>query len=924
MRQLSSMIFDNQRNMIKTYREKGKTWEEIYYGKGKDEKDLEKFIADMNDMLCSDITVDEWKAIVELERQNEEERLNVSISERNSIISNDDDINDIVIPVRKNTNWQCYKRYLLEEQNFARKDVDSIEESTVKILERLNGNTKGDPKKGLVIGNVQSGKTANMSALMSMAADYGWNMFIVFSGTIENLRKQTLSRMVKDLNHNDCNLNWVGITNPSKKCEIHEKAQSLKFGSNERVRYLTVVLKNRKRIEDLIKWLHDDPKTTEQMKVLIIDDEADQASINTNSDEKERTRINNLLVNLVNNRDAEGESTKGQFLAMNYIGYTATPYANVLNEAWEESLYPRDFISTLQVPKIYFGPQQIFGDRESGDYDGLNIVRNVSNHDLKHIKEVHKGNLGIPKSLEDSIIWFICCAACFRFWKIKKPVSMLIHTSLKQIEHDSIYKSIYLWFKNTSSKKIIDKCSILWEIETKEFTKEDLFKDYPNFAMKMEEVKDYPKFDEIKPYIQELINNISSIKLSEDEAPNYCKGIHLCVDNCSNNKVYEDGTFLRIMYPTKEDKLEYSTAFIVIGGNTLSRGLTLEGLTSTFFLRSTTQGDTLMQMGRWFGYRRGYELLQRVWMTDKARMQFEFLSDLDSELRKNIYAMERFNQKPKEYAVALKNSPAANFLRITAKNRMQGATKANLNYSGLNTQTQLFIEENNVLLNNYNVAEKFINSLGKPEENLGPKSKGKEVWLGIPFNKIYDELLDKMIFHDKLFAFREKEALKKWVESVTNNGELGKWNVILFGNIKGEKIAFGDVKINKVNRTRACERDDNTIDIKILRDPTEKIVDVKYNDLGEKEKELYNNYKTEYASMIRNNAGLGKTPSIVIYVVNKDSKSNKTNRYDLNTKTDLIGISINVPGDRVNNKYAETVQIDLNKFGNLCDLEDIE
>ena len=130
---------------------------------------------------------------------------------------------------------------------------------------------------------------------------------------------------------------------------------------------------------------------------------------------------------------------------------------------------------------------------------------------------------------------------------------------------------------------------------------------------------------------------------------------------------------MRLAYPEKSSGLDFSTAFIVIGGATLSRGLTIEGLISTYFLRSTKQADTLMQMGRWFGYRRGYELLQRIWLTENAVRQFEFLADMDSELRENIYRMELFNKKPKDYAVVIKQSPAVNLIRITSENRMQSA-----------------------------------------------------------------------------------------------------------------------------------------------------------------------------------------------------------------------------------------------------------
>jgi hypothetical protein len=123
---------------------------------------------------------------------------------------------------------------------------------------------------------------------------------------------------------------------------------------------------------------------------------------------------------------------------MNYIGYTATPYANVLNESGKNSLYPRNFITSLKVSKEYFGPQQIFGI-EGGDYDGLNIVRVIDSGDLLELHDLHDGETDlIPESLEDAICWFFCCVSTMRLWGYKKPISMLVHTSQKTAHHKTV------------------------------------------------------------------------------------------------------------------------------------------------------------------------------------------------------------------------------------------------------------------------------------------------------------------------------------------------------------------------------------------------------------------------------------------------------------------------------------------------------
>lgn len=926
MKDYNSPIYDAQRDIIEIYREKGESWDRILFGRGETEKDLEQFLENMAMLNFWEITPEDWKSLVLLEKEGEEKRLNMSYAQKSSIIGDSDEVNDIVIPKSKNSCWQKYRKYLLEEQRFLREDVKAIETSSLKILRRLNSDTKGTAVKGLVVGNVQSGKTANMAALMSMAADYGWNMFIVLSGTIENLRVQTLERLIGDLNRDGCNLTWTGISRPSKKCSIEDKAQNQSFEPGSTNRYLTVCLKNSTRLKNLLQWLHEDKKSAALMKIMVIDDESDQAGVNTkNVDKEEKTRISELISNLVSNRDENGVETDTKFAAMNYIGYTATPYANVLNEAGEDSLYPRDFISTLEVSKTYFGPQQIFGDRNDGSYPGLDIVREVSQTDLQVIKDIHAGiEYDIPASMADAICWFLCCAAAQRYNGYKKPVSMLVHTSQMQKHHEQIHRQVKKWFKQDNDD-IVQRCRCVWEEECAQFSKEDLLKDYPKFAKPADEIKDYPSFDCIEDYLREMLSiGTTNIKLSEEGSFDYSKGIHICVDDSKNKGIKDDGTHMRLVYPDKNAVIDYAPAFIVIGGATLSRGLTIEGLVSTYFLRSTKQGDSLMQMGRWFGYRRGYELLQRLWITDNAMNQFEFLSDMDSELRAYIAQMELFNKSPRDYAVVIKQSPSTGLLRISAKNKMQSAVPTEMNYSGLHTQTDKFIEAADVLRNNYEIAEEFVKGLGKGQRGNGKLGSNSWIWRGIPFDYIYDNLLKRYQFHEKLMAFSDLDAIKEWIKQFTEEGKIQDWNIILFGLGRGKETVFAGHTINKVQRTRKVIRE-NTINLGVLTDPKEKVADVEYDKLSNAGKEMYDNYRTDQAQMIRSDGGLEITPSLVIYIVDKESKVSMKNggskRHDLNAAEDVIGISLNIPGERINENYACSVMIDLKKYGLGSDIE---
>lgn len=432
MPNFSLMIYDKPRKWITDSRAQGISWEEIKYGRGRDYAGLQRFLEIQMDInYWPKMSISDWNQLVERQKTAEHRIKTVELLDGIAHIHDERQDNAITIPEDEASSWQLYKKKLLDS-GFKEDTVTEIESTTLKILKRLNGDTtESGPVKGLVIGNVQSGKTANMAALMAMAADWGWNMFIVLSGTIENLRIQTQNRLFSDLNQQGT-LWWRPLQHLSKTVDISQKSQSLHFDAGSRERYFTVCLKNSTRLRKLIQWAQADKNKQRQMKILVIDDEADQAGINTcNIDTEEISRINKLIRALVNGKNEDGGDIDGKYLAMNYIGYTATPYANILNEAGRESLYPRSFITTLAVSKEYFGPQQIFGySGDSVSFDGLDIVRTIDLDDLYELKSIHDGDdYKTPKTLIDAVCWFMCGVACMRIWNYKKPVSMLIHTS---------------------------------------------------------------------------------------------------------------------------------------------------------------------------------------------------------------------------------------------------------------------------------------------------------------------------------------------------------------------------------------------------------------------------------------------------------------------------------------------------------------
>lgn len=917
MKDYSLPSYDKYRNWIKDARRNNQEWKRIKLGLKNSNKELEEFLKTQNQTNFWTIGVEDWIKIVELEEEAENKTVDLKYKNEQGMLVDSSQESEVYVPTDEKSSWQLYKKHLLDE-GFKKEAVDNIERTTIKILKRLNSNTvEMDPVKGLVIGNVQSGKTANMAALMAMAADWGWNMFIILSGTIENLRQQTQKRLLNDLNRPG-NISWRGLEHLAKKTLYGQRAQDLRFEEGASERYFNVCLKNSGRLKNLIQWLQADQNKKKQMKIIVIDDEADQASINTSDIKanKERKAINRLIVNLVEGKNVQGKGYPIKYKAMNYIGYTATPYANILNEASYESLYPRNFISTLPVSNEYFGPQQIFGVEES-ELEGLNIVREINGEDLEIIKNIHSGNLTkIPNTLKDALCWFIVGVATMRSWGHEKPISMLIHTSQKQECHENIALVIQNWFRENDKNYILKECEKLLKKEMGKFTKKDFREQYNNYGIDDSKINDYLEFENIREAIIELIDDaLSYIKMGEDGELVYNKGIHLCVDNCRNSGVNEEGMFVRLAYPDSNIKLNFAPAFIVIGGATLSRGLTIEGLISTFFLRAVGQADTLMQMGRWFGYRKDYELIPRIWLTNKTKKQFAFLSTLDKELREEILHMDTLGSSPSKYGPKVKNTPKYNFIKITAKNKMQGAEETELDYSGTTSQTTMFNNDHTVLKHNKTIAKDFINSLGTPERG-NKYAKSTYIWRNIEFKRIYDEFLSKFQFCSRNKVFNDIENVNEWICKVTDEGMIGDWNVILSSKNIGDNdentwnFPFGNV--GKIERTRKKENDDEKlINIGVLRAPRDLIADVIYENLSEYGKRLIKDYSTIKAKDIRDDANLEMTPQLIIYLIDKNSKSSKTNRRDLNALDDIVGICMNVPGGKIGTTLAKAVAIKL-------------
>lgn len=916
--------YDDARNWIKKHRRNGDSWERIDYACKDTSEKLDEFLQRQIEecLWPQDITPVVWHELVHEMKESSDKRKALSEASGAGQLNDSTPDKPFAVPEDDESCWILYRNHLKEDNHFDDLSIDNIEDSCSDILRRLSRDTQeSGPIKGLVIGNVQSGKTANMAGLMAMAADNGFNMFIVLSGTIENLRKQTQERLYSDL-HRPGGLDWVQLGHLSKNPAMSsERLSSLELGLKDRHRYLKVCLKNKKRLNDLLDWLHSDIQKTAQLKILLIDDEADQASIDTGDvyDESERRAINKAIINIVNCWDRNATNSKnnrfkGHYCAMNYISYTATPYANCLNDTRDFSLYPRNFIKTLPVSPQYIGPVQIFGSMDA-DMKTLDIVREVSDDDFEKISKIHDDqSKELPESLEDAILWFFCAASVMRHYNYRKPVSMLIHTSQKQAEHQCMADAITEWFRQNKSH-LIAKCRRVYKEETSCFRKEDFLEVCSNYGDAAAEIWEYPQFSEIEDEIRVLTEDITSIRMEDDGDLTYTKHIHLCIDNCANNKVNEDGEHFRLSYPDPHSPNcpDFSTAFIVIGGNTLSRGLTLEGLVSTYFLRTVKQADTLMQMGRWFGYRKHYELLPRIWMTRDTEQKFALLADIDSDLRNTIYTMSLDeNATPLDYQPVIRTSPKMTWMKLTSPNKAQMAVETELDYSGIDSQLTVYSTDSDFNRNNLKLTDKFLEGLG--ESRPAEFSYGL-VWENIPFSRIYDEFLSRFQVYRTSTVFQDMKGLKEWVDKMTGENILGGWDVSALGtrlkqsdnedviwNISGKNIG-------KIKRTAKIRKDDR-LNIGVLSGKMEYLSDLHKDRMPEKDLEdIKDNEKlnTEYQKF-RKDCGAGKTPLLLIYRIDKKSApdpAKSKNRKSLNVSEDLVGISMVIPGTKTGKHYVK-------------------
>jgi len=547
--------------------------------------------------------------------------------------------------------WNRY-RQLLTERGFSGHVIATLDTVTDRVLGLMESPERPGPwdRRGMVVGHVQSGKTSNYAALICKAADAGYRLAVVIAGVHNNLRNQTQRRIDESvvgrdsarlLSHRPEQFVGVGRFDSSRRpftftnsVRDFNKAMATGLGvplQNLNEPALFVIKKNSSTLRNLVEWLREHSARAGTLRVdapmLLIDDEADNASINTKHGRGEVTRINGQIRDLLRMFDRSC-----------YVGYTATPFANIFidpstdDEMLGADLFPRDFIVSLDPPSNYFGATQVFLD------ESVSFIRHIDDtQELLPLKHTISWEVsGLPESLKRALRTFVVgCAIrtargqghehrsmlvnASRFTEVQRQLRNEIHQSLEAIRA-SVRVNGALPVDTALRDAELASLHAVWEDE---------------YASSTEFV-----WADIQALLHKAVAPVSVVEINSRSGGTL-------------NYADHDRTGLSV---------------VAVGGFSLSRGLTLEGLMVSYFLRNSMMYDTLMQMGRWFGYRPGYEDLCRIWMPEEAEGWYSHIADSIEELREELRVMEAANATPEDFGLKVRSHPDT--LIVTARNKM--------------------------------------------------------------------------------------------------------------------------------------------------------------------------------------------------------------------------------------------------------------
>ena len=678
--------------------------------------------------------------------------------------------------------WNAYKQYLLK-QGRPLALINENSEIIDNILD-LSGDphTKGKwARKGLVMGNVQSGKTQNFIGLLNKAVDVGYKIIIVLGGHQNELRNQTQARIDEGfIGKLSRNLIAAGIATGAEPVGVglepsrQVDAEVIAFTTTERdfntqhangINYplqntqkpvVFCVKKIKPILESLKRWIVENNNLGEdgtiEAPLLFIDDESDYASINAKKHKEEISAIN-----------SEIRSILSKFTKSTYIGYSATPFGNVFIDPEEdddilaEDLFPKDFMIRIPVPEEYCGQEFFYTNQnDRGDFDDESNVSSPvvvinDNEDMlpisKQKKDMKVGPL--PKSLEDAICCFILNGA---IKKIREGVSEKHDTMLVNVTH---FNDLQIKVQ----EKIFDFVDVgknhldsFWGLGPKDSLKDSFIKEVKNNFEKYYSIKE--SWEDVFAELKWSVNKIKILR----------------VNSTANDQEVLDYS----IYPK-------GLSVIAIGGHKLSRGLTLEGLSISYFARNSRSYDTLMQMCRWFGYRPGYKDICKVFMPKQSLEWYRFISNAITELYAELDKMVSLNRTPKDFGLKVRNHPGS--LIITAKNKIGYASTTVKSYEiwGQRIKRFAFYDDKKKNKENLEYCNDFLKNLTqegiKTEQWEVSENDNSKIYHDVPHEKIIDFIENIKINDEQLI---ENKHVIKSIRALCEGENSPKFKICLF------------------------------------------------------------------------------------------------------------------------------------------------
>lgn len=689
--------------------------------------------------------------------------------------------------VKSSIKWNYWKAYTneLKSSGFGREVIRVLDEDTDNILNEC-GNPAADSGwrvQGLVMGDVQSGKTASYCGLINKAADAGYKFVVLLTGMIEELRAQSQERMDNGFVGRDSRTIFDGerqkkaIGSGRFRTTFPNVLTSIDFDfltANKKVLggiplenisepVLLVMKKNKSPLQNLISFLDSQMSKGHRqlaLPLLLIDDEADNASVNSKKDEDPAT-INKLIREVLK-----------RFVKSTYVAYTATPFANVFINPDKDDLFPSNFVYSLNTPTNYIGAGGIFSESGSHQYQVQDIIDADTVFPYKHNKYLTVTSL--PRSLGEALETFLLSCAIRDMRK-------------EPLRHRSMLVNV----------------TRFTDVQARLST---LIKDYL-YAL-TEEIKQYLADDDLwsrHPHL-EVLHDTWQMHYSECEVPwdEVRKSLYdsiASVKVLTINQKSEAADRLNYGAYKKSDK---GRRVIAVGGLTLSRGLTLEGLCVSYFYRNSKAYDTLLQMGRWFGYRPGYEDLCRIWMDPDVQEWFAHVANVVSELRLDIRRMHANRQPPSRFGMKVRSHPDA--LIVTALNKMRNAQEmeVDISYSERGVETPFLPKPADANRKNLASVSLFLGDLS-PAEMI----KNKCFWRNVPAAQVAGFLNSLDISNMNIPFMTDMTGRDRPILSFIGGNDVEKleyWDICLPQGAAGDPIPDFVVRSSDGELRKICPR----------------------------------------------------------------------------------------------------------------------